>query len=466
MVFSNLIFLCLFLPLTIILYYLSPKKLKNYSLLLASLFFYSWGEPQYIFLMLISIVMNYFFGLMVYKYKENGHLKRSILFLTVVSNLGILGYYKYSGFLVENINSIFHLNIELAPLSLPIGISFYTFQALSYVIDISRGDGEVQRNPFNLALYISLFPQLVAGPIVRYNLIADQIGNRVHSWNLFYEGIVEFVIGLAKKIIIANQMAIIADQIFARQPDGLSGSIAWIGIIAYSLQIYFDFSGYSNMAIGLGKMFGFTFPVNFNYPYISKSISEFWRRWHITLGSWFRDYVYIPLGGNRVSKWKLYRNLFIVWFLTGLWHGASWNFIVWGLFYGLLIAIERAGFGDVLKRTPNFVQHCYVILMFLIGWVFFRSETFTDAIHYLVAMFSFGGDFAFWNKEVVFYIKQYWLEFTIAIIGATPLMKNLVSKTKESYKMWVTPILCFAVLFYCITALATSSYNPFIYFRF
>lgn len=445
---------------------MSPKKIKNYFLLLASLIFYSWGEPQYVVLMLISIAMNYLFGIMVHKYNKGVFLKKFILFLAVISNLGILGYYKYSAFLVENINNFFDLNIELSPLSLPIGISFYTFQALSYVIDISRGDGEVQKNPFDLALYIALFPQLVAGPIVRYNLIADQLKNRVHSWGLFYEGIIEFIIGLAKKIVIANQMAIIADQIFSKQADGISGSIAWLGIIAYSLQIYFDFSGYSNMARGLGKMFGFTFPINFNYPYISKSISDFWRRWHITLGAWFRDYVYIPLGGNRGSKIKLYRNLFIVWFLTGLWHGASWNFIAWGLFYGLLIAIERAGFGKALERTPRLIQHGYVVLMFMIGWVFFRSETFTDAINYLTAMFNVGGDIAFWNKEIIFYLEQYWLEFTIAIIGVTPLMNHLFSKTSDLFKMWATPIFFFTLLLYCIAALATSSYNPFIYFRF
>ena len=464
MVFSNLVFLCVFLPLTIILYYVVPKPLKNYLLLTASIIFYSWGEPQYIFLMMLSIIMNYFFGLGVDKYRDKLSAKRTILFLTVVANLLILGYYKYSNFLIDNLNSLFNWQIELEPLSLPIGISFYTFQALSYVIDVSRRDGAVQRNPFDLALYIALFPQLVAGPIVRYSTVADQINSRVHSVSLFYEGLIDFIVGLGKKVIIANQMAIVADQIFSKNTGDMSTSIAWVGIIAYSLQIYFDFSGYSNMAIGLGKMFGFTFPQNFNYPYISRSVSEFWRRWHITLGSWFRDYVYIPLGGNRGSKWMLYRNLFIVWFLTGLWHGASWNFIVWGLFYGFLIAFERAGLGNALTRSPKVVQHLYVILAFMIGWVFFRSETLTYAVDYLKVLFGFGA--GFWSKDVVFYLQQYWIEFVIALIGVTPVMKNLFSKANDTFKTMAGPIFCFVILLYCVGSLATSSYNPFIYFRF
>ena len=464
MVFSNLVFLCVFLPLTVLLYYLVPKCLKNYLLLIASIIFYSWGEPQYIFLMLLSIAMNYFFGLGVDKYRDRSSIKKCILFVTVAANLAIIGYYKYSYFLIDNLNGLFGWQIEFEPLSLPIGISFYTFQALSYVIDVSRNDGAVQRNPFDLALYIALFPQLVAGPIVRYSSVAEQIKTRVHSVSLFYEGVIDFIIGLGKKVIISNQMALVADQIFQRNTMDMSTSIAWIGIIAYSFQIYFDFSGYSNMAIGLGKMFGFTFPKNFDYPYISRSVSEFWRRWHITLGSWFRDYVYIPLGGNRGSKLMLYRNLFIVWFLTGLWHGASWNFIVWGLFYGFLIAVERAGMGNALNRSPRVLQHLYVILAFMIGWVFFRSNTLTYAVEYLQVLFGFGN--GFWSQDVIFYLKQYWIEFVIALIGSTPLMKWAVSKMNETTRTLAGSAFCFMVLLYCIGALATSSYNPFIYFRF
>lgn len=464
MVFSNLVFLCAFLPLTILLYYIVPAFLKNYLLLTASIIFYSWGEPQYILLMLFSIAINYFFGLGVNKYRDRPSLRKAILFVSVIANLAVIGYYKYSHFLIENINNVFNLNIETAQLSLPIGISFYTFQALSYVIDVSRKDGEVQRNPFDLALYIALFPQLVAGPIVRYSTVAGQIKARMHSFSLFYEGIIDFLIGLGKKVIISNQMALVADEIFSNGTADLSTAVAWVGIIAYSFQIYFDFSGYSNMAIGLGKMFGFTFPKNFDYPYISRSVSEFWRRWHITLGSWFRDYVYIPLGGNRGSKLMLYRNLLIVWFLTGLWHGASWNFIVWGLFYGLLIAIERAGLGAVLARSPRVIQHLYVVLAFIIGWVFFRSETLGYALDYLKVLFGFGD--GFWSMDVLFYMNQYGLEFVIALIGSTPLLKMALSKTNETFRTLAGPLFGFAILVYCIGALATSSYNPFIYFRF
>lgn len=466
MVFSNLVFLCLFLPLTIILYYLSPKAIKNYFLLFASLLFYSWGEPQYIILMIFSILMNYLFGLLIEKFREDKLMKSLFILFAVIGNILLLGYFKYSTFIIENLNELFNTSMTVDELPLPIGISFYTFQALSYIIDVSRNKGIVQKNPFNLALYISLFPQLVAGPIVRYDLIANEINKRTHSTDLFLEGIRDFTIGLAKKVIVANQLAIIADSIFGRTTDEISGSLAWLGIIAYSLQLYFDFSGYSDMAIGLGKMFGFNFPKNFDYPYISKSIAEFWRRWHITLGSWFRDYIYIPLGGNRVSKWKIYRNLFVVWFLTGLWHGADWNFIAWGLYYGVIIAAERAFLGNLLNRIPKFFQHIYVIILFMIGWVFFRSSSFTYAYEYIAIMFGFIGDNPFWSNEIIYFVKQYWIEISIALIGATPIAKKIISNMNVNFKVIAGPVFYFLLLGYCLTSLVTSSYNPFIYFRF
>ena len=464
MVFSSLLFLCLFLPLVIIGYYLSPKRFKNYWLLLASFIFYSWGEPQYIVLMFISIFANYVFGIGVHKFSKS--LKKLFLVLAILTNIGVLGYYKYSVFLITTINDFFGTSFHLDQLPLPIGISFYTFQAMSYVIDVYRNDGKIQKNPFQLALYIALFPQLVAGPIVRYQSIAEQIHHRTHSIPLFISGIQDFSIGLAKKVIIANQLALVADEIFASPTSEIGTSLAWVGIIAYSLQIFFDFSGYSQMAIGLGKMFGFDFPKNFDYPYISKSISEFWRRWHITLGSWFRDYIYIPLGGNKVSTWKVYRNLFIVWFATGLWHGASLNFIAWGLYYGVFIALEKAFLGNYLKRTPLFLQHCYVILLFVIGWVFFRAETLPEALAYLGLMFGFGNELPLLNDYVVFYFKQYWFEYSLGILISTPIVPFLSKRVALPYVNALAPVLCFLLLVYCITVLTTSAYNPFIYFRF
>ena len=466
MVFSSLIFLFLFLPITLFVYFISPNVIKNSILLIVSFIFYAWGEPQYILLMILSVSVNYFFGLGIYYFKSVKTLQKSTLALAIVFNLAILSYYKYSGFFLENINNLFGTTFEGTNLALPIGISFYTFQALSYLIDVYRKSSLIQRNPFNLALYIALFPQLVAGPIVRYDEIEDQLKNRVHSIDKFYEGLGIFTIGLAKKLVIANQMAVIADDIFSQDPSELSLFLAWIGIIAYAMQIYFDFCGYSEMAIGLGKMFGFDFPRNFNYPYISKSISEFWRRWHITLGSWFRDYLYIPLGGNRVSKWKGIRNLFIVWFLTGLWHGASWNFIVWGLFYGVIIALEKTSFGKKIQKLPAALQHSYVIILFLIGWVIFRSPDLPFAIDYLAAMAQLPNSFTTIDPNIMYYLKQYGIEFAVGLIATTPLLKNLMNKEIFSFKQYVLPFVYLLLLAYCSMVLMTSSYNPFIYFRF
>jgi alginate O-acetyltransferase complex protein AlgI len=388
MVFSNLFFLFIFLPIVLLLYFVLKKEWRNYWLLLVSLFFYAWGEPKYIVLMMLSILLNYVFGLLVEKYRERQKLKLFLLWVAILGNLAILGFYKYANFFVEYFNLIFHTNFHVEQIPLPIGISFYTFQALSYVVDVYRKDAKVQRNFFDLALYVSLFPQLVAGPIVRYNTVAEEIKKRTITIDGFSEGIKRFILGLAKKVILANPLGALADNIFTTDPGDMTMTTAWIGIIAYTLQIYFDFSGYSDMAIGLGKMFGFNFLENFNYPYISRSISDFWRRWHISLSSWFRDYVYIPLGGNRVSKIKFYRNLLIVWTITGFWHGASLTFLSWGLYYGIIISLERLGLEKVLKKLWRPFQHLYVLIIVMIGWVFFRADSFDYSFDYLQVMFG------------------------------------------------------------------------------
>ncbi|ALC88761.1 hypothetical protein AM500_02310 [Bacillus sp. FJAT-18017] len=473
MLFSSSIFLFAFLPIVLILYFISPRVLKNIILLAASLFFYAWGEPRYTIIMLISILINYLFALIVDKKRENGTAVKWILGSMVVANLAILGFFKYANFFVDNLNGLLGTSINIPDIPLPIGISFYTFQAMSYVIDVYRKDGKVQKNPINMALYISLFPQLVAGPIVRYQTVADQINERRETIEKIAEGIKRFLIGLAKKMFLANNCGLIADQIFAQNPSEMSMGLAWFGIIAYALQIYFDFSGYSDMAIGLGKMFGFDFLENFNYPYISKSATEFWRRWHISLGSWFRDYVYIPLGGNRKGEARTYLNLLIVWFATGLWHGASWTFIAWGVYYGLLIMIEKAFLLKFLKRIPAILQHIYTLLIVLIGWVFFRSETFTYAFDYIKAMFGMNG-VGMWDLKAEFYSHEHGVILLIAIIGATPLFKKLLDWLSSEYgnkavvagKSVALNTYYVALLVLSVIYVVSTTFNPFIYFRF
>ncbi len=343
MVFSSLTFLFIFLPVTLTLYFISPKKFKNVVLLITSLIFYAWGEPIYIFLMIFSSIVDYFHGLLIEKFRNENKKAKFVVLSSVVINLGLLSFFKYSDFLIDNFNHLFNTGFDTLDLPLPIGISFYTFQTMSYTIDVYRKEAPVQRSPLALATYVTLFPQLIAGPIVRYQTVAEQINDRKETIDKFADGVKRFIIGLGKKVLLANNIGMLWSEIQATNINDLTILTAWLGVFAFSFQIYFDFSGYSDMAIGLGKMFGFDFLENFNYPYISQSITEFWRRWHISLGTWFKDYVYVSLGGNKVSKIKMYRNLFIVWFLTGLWHGASWNFIVWGLYFGIIIAIEKAG---------------------------------------------------------------------------------------------------------------------------
>ncbi len=470
LVFSSPIFIFQFLPVVLLLYFLVPKKLlfvRNFILLLFSLFFYFYGEPKHIIIMLVSVLINYIFGLTVNLLKNKGKSAKLTLTASVVANLGLLFYFKYLNFFVNNINSLAGTQIVIDKIIMPIGVSFFTFQAMSYVFDVYMGKGSVQKNPLNLALYISMFPQLIAGPIVRYETVAAEINRRTTDSQKVAQGIIRFIYGLSKKILLANSMGIIADKVFAVPLDKLHADLAWIGAIAYSLQIYFDFSGYSCMAIGLGKIFGFTFLENFNYPYISKSITEFWRRWHISLGTWFRDYVYIPLGGNRKGNYRHIINILVVWLLTGFWHGAAWNFIFWGLYFALLLTIEKFFLLKLLSRFPKFIAHIYSLLMIILGWVLFRSDNIGNAFTYMSKMFT---AFEF-SPQAYFFLIQYRTEFLAAILFSLPLgqaLKNIPVKSKlaEFVILSTKLIFVFALFFLSVIYLINSSFNPFIYFRF
>ncbi|MCV2268427.1 MBOAT family protein [Clostridioides difficile] len=471
MIFSSLTFLFAFLPVVFILYFLVNDKLKNFVLLLTSLFFYAWGEPKYIFLMLGSIVVNYIFGLKVSS--DNKKEQKLWLTLSVIFNISLLVIFKYSNFFVDNFNALFNSHISIPTIALPLGISFFTFQTMSYVIDVYRKDGRVQRNIFDLALYVSLFPQLVVGPIVRYQTVDEQISKRIYSNEKFAVGVNRFICGLAKKVILANQLGMVADGVFSANIANLSIAESWLGIICYTLQIYFDFSGYSDMAIGLGKIFGFDFLENFNYPYISQSVSEFWRRWHISLSSWFRDYVYIPLGGNRVSPIKQYTNLFVVWSLTGIWHGANWTFLTWGIYYGILISIEKVFLGKLLKKVPQIFRHIYLILIVMIGWVFFRADNIVQASEFVQVLFGVGSN-PICNNSFIMYINDYGYIIILSIIFAIPIIPKLKSILKSKTKKLVESNFVYmlhstflvALMFIVVVILINSTYNPFLYFRF
>ena len=470
MVFSSVFFLFLFLPLVLLGYYLINDTLRNTFLLVASLIFYAWGEGELVLLMLASISINYVSGLGIDFFRST-KFANWITGLAIAINVLLLIYYKYLNFLVENFqNAGFLSSISYESIALPIGISFFTFQGISYLIDVHRKETEVQKNPLHLGLYIALFPQLIAGPIVRYHDIAKQISKRIVVRSIFSNGIRLFIRGLAKKVIIANSAAFIADQTFAIPANELPTSIAWIGICCYTLQIYFDFSGYSDMAIGLGKMFGFHFRENFNYPYIASSVQEFWRRWHISLSSWFRDYLYIPLGGNRKGNYRTYVNLLIVFFVTGLWHGANWTFIFWGLFHGLFLLLERLGWIP-LKKLPRIIRHVYLLLVVIVGWVFFRADTLTDALSYLSTLFGFtSGE----NYKPLLFITNYTLGvFVLGLVFSAPLRKWIEKFTIENNQFELRQVsLALQYVFYLalfvfsVMELAQSGYNPFIYFRF
>ena len=439
MLFSSIVFLFTFLPAVMILYYLLPVRFRNVILLLASLVFYAWGEPVYLFLMLLSILFNYFSGLDIARNLQDKRAAKRSLVFNLIINLAVLGFFKYEGFVLDTLNGIFPVHISYHALPLPIGISFYTFQILSYIIDVYRGNVKVQTNLPNFALYVTMFPQLIAGPIVQYADVDEQLASREVSRTKFGEGSMYFIRGLAKKVLLANTSGMIFTEVSGLAKGNIAVMTAWLGAFAYMFQIYFDFSGYSDMAIGLGKMFGFEFNMNFNYPYVAKSITEFWRRWHISLSSWFRDYVYIPLGGNRVSKIKHIRNLLIVWFLTGLWHGAAWNFVAWGLYYGVILIIEKYLLSPVLDRLPDIVRHIYSIVLVVIGWVLFFSSSFGQAADYIRVMFGAGAH-GFADRESMYLLTSNLILWLILIFGSTPLVHFRYEHMLRT-KKWNTTII-------------------------
>lgn len=472
MLFPTPIFLFAFLPILLFLYYLSPRALKNAVLLTASLIFYAWGEVFYVAVMLVSILANYQFGKLIGRASFNA---KRYLVIAVAFNILLLGTYKYAAFIVGNVNVLLGAlglaSLNVPNLHLPLGISFFTFQAISYIVDIYRKEVEVQKSLSKVALYICLFPQLIAGPIVRYKDVAEQLKNREHNVDLFYSGAVRFIQGLAKKLLIANPLGEVADGVFDLSQSDMTSPLAWVGITCYALQIFFDFSAYSDMAIGLGRMFGFRFLENFNFPYIATSIKDFWRRWHISLSGWFRDYLYIPIGGSRRGKWRTYLNLYVVFFLTGLWHGAGWNFIVWGLLHGSVLVLENGWWGKVLDRLWSPVKHFYTLVVVLVAWVFFRAENMDASLGYLDVMF-FGWvktDPYIWHQ---IYSAEAMLALVFGCILSTPVsqyISNYVNTGVGAIRVplkGVFGLLTLGLLFLCAVKLASTSYNPFIYFRF
>ena len=473
MVFSSIFFLFTFLPLSLLLYWMSPAKIKNFTLLAVSLFFYAWGEPVYVLLMIASILTNFVFGIFIESelIKEKRAVRRALFISAVVFNILILGFFKYYGFLAENINALFNADIAYSELPLPIGISFYTFQVLSYVIDVYLGKVRLQRNPVSFALYVTMFPQLIAGPIVRYSDIESQLEQRNVSASKFGEGAQRFIQGLGKKVLIANSMGALWDITQAMDMTGISVFSAWLGIIAYTFQIYFDFSGYSDMAIGLGKMFGFEFMENFDHPYISRSVTEFWRRWHISLGTWFREYVYIPLGGNRCSRIRQIRNIMAVWMLTGLWHGASWNFVVWGIYYGFLLLIEKFFLKKSIDNAPAIISHVYCMLAVIIGWVLFASRDIESAAAYLGVMSGASGNVLV-DNAFIYYLKSNAVMLVISLLFSTGIFREIFEPEEISDKIRTrvshsAAVILHAIILIMSTAyLVTETYNPFLYFRF
>ena len=461
MLFSSVTFLYYFLPAVLILYFLVPRGLKNAVLLLSSLVFYGWGEPKLLFLMIFTIAMFYFCGLMIGR-SQTEKAKKLWLTISIVISIGLLALFKYADFFIDSFNTVTGLSIPLLRLALPVGISFYTFQSLSYTIDVYRGNVPAQKNPISFGAYVALFPQLIAGPIVRYVDVARELNERQHSWEDFCLGLRRFLVGLGKKILIADNFALLM-KIF-RESEGKSVLFYWLYAVAFTLNIYFDFSGYSDMAIGLGRIFGFRFIENFNYPYLSKSVTEFWRRWHMSLGSWFRDYIYIPLGGNRVGKGRWVFNILTVWMLTGLWHGAAWNFVCWGLLFGILLMVEKWVPG--LQRLPNFLRHGYVLLIVCLSFVLFNADSLSQALSDMGGMFGFAG-VPLANAESLYYLRSYAPLFVMAFIGATPVVRDTARRIGE--KPWgaVLEVLLMAVLLIvCSAYLVDGSFSPFLYFRF
>lgn len=468
MVFSSLIFIFIFLPLVLVSYYIVPKRFKNTIILLASLIFYAWGEPVYVLLIIVSILINYFGALLIRKYIIDKEKSKFIFITVLLIDISVLFFFKYYGFAIESLGSILGLNLQVKSIALPLGVSFYTFQQISYIADIYMQRVNPQKNLIDFAAYITMFPQLIAGPIVNYNDIYKQLVNRKESISKFGEGVQRFIIGLGKKVILANNIGLIWSQVKEIPLNDLSVVLAWIGIIAFTLQIYFDFSGYSDMAIGLAKMFGFDFLENFDYPYISKSITEFWRRWHMSLGGWFREYIYIPLGGNKKGTLIQVRNLFIVWFATGLWHGASTNFIVWGLYFGVILLIEKLYLKDLLKRIPTIFSHIYTLIIVIIGWVIFDMNTLPAAGHYIKIMFGLGNNI-FIDNMAKYILSTNFIILLLGLICSTKLIKNYTNKLKSTLKekdVFLVASINLLILIISTAYLVGASYNPFLYFRF
>ncbi|MCR5785228.1 MAG: MBOAT family protein [Eubacterium sp.] len=467
MVFSSLVFLNMFLPIVLLLYFAVPAKARNFVLLLASLFFYAWGEPAYIAIMIFSSVFDYCNGRAIEFFDIKGKAtgKKIVLCLSVVGNLAILGVFKYADFIIGNINSFTGAGLSLLNVALPIGISFYTFQTMSYTIDVYRGKAKAQHNILDFATYVCMFPQLIAGPIVRYTDVAAELSQRKILLSNVTSGIQRFVIGLGKKVIIANQMGALWEEISSS--GALNTSVAWLGAICYTFQIYFDFSGYSDMAIGLGEILGFNYPENFDHPYESKSVTEFWRKWHMTLSSWFKEYVYIPLGGNRCGLLRQIVNLFIVWSLTGIWHGAGWNFLMWGVYYFILLVLEKFVWGGALEKLPDFFRHIYAMLLVIIGWVIFANESFDSVITYLKAMIGMGTA----NTMFLYYLRTHIVILLIAAVGSTTIPKRcflfITGKLKrDETREVIKNVLTVLLYIICVAFLVGDTYNPFLYFRF
>ncbi len=471
MVFSSLLFLFRFLPAVLLLYFIIPKKFRNLLLFIASLVFYAWGEPVYVVLMLFSTLVDYTHGMLVDKCKKMGNIKGAKIAVasSMIINLSLLGFFKYAGFFVSNINGIFNLSLTVPQVALPIGISFYTFQTMSYTIDVFRDDAKVQKNIISFGAYVALFPQLIAGPIVQYKTIAEQLDDRCETFGSFGYGVKRFVTGLGKKVLLANTAGLIWDNITANGFGGISVLGSWLGIIAFTFQIYFDFSGYSDMAIGLGSMFGFKFLENFDYPYMSKSITEFWRRWHISLGTWFREYVYIPLGGNRRGLGIQIRNLLIVWLLTGFWHGASWNFVIWGLYFGIILIIEKLFLLKYLKKAPAAIGHIYTLFLVVVSWVIFAIDDIQGVFSYLGCMFGAGG--AIYDTSSLYLLVSNAILLVVMFIAATPypkkLCEKLIAKLGDKPAAWVLQnAFLIAIMTLSTANLVSDTYNPFLYFRF
>ena len=458
MVFSSLIFLFRFMPIFFLFYFILPMKYKNLCLLIFSLLFYSWGEPKYIILMIASILVDYCISQRIWKEKENKKKQKILLSTSIIFNIGILFVFKYYNFIADNINNIFKSNIPLSSMTLPLGISFYTFQTLSYTIDVYRGRIRPEKNIVNFATFVTMFPQLIAGPIVKYTDIKEKLVNRRNNWSLVEEGVEDFIVGLGKKVLLANNLGMLWEEAQSIGFANISTPMAWLSLLAFSLQIYYDFSGYSTMAIGLGKMLGFVFPKNFNYPYISKSISEFWRRWHITLGSWLKEYIYIPLGGNRKGKKRTFLNLLIVWFLTGLWHGAEFNFILWGLYFFLLISLEKLILDKYLNNY-KFFAHIYTIFMLLMGWAIFAITDLNLLKIFLKQLFA-----CKYNTEWIYYLQNYLIIIVIGVVCSTPMVTSIWNRLKIN--KYVSTLILISIFILSVAYLVDSSYNPFLYFRF